>query len=189
MNIIVTSFGGVGTSPFLSWLSGKIDCNCPRDTDGFKHVVEPEDVKQFADKFIFIYGDPVEAILSLYARKFIRPQFKKLTGKDNRVSLEEYAESGKDLLGYEKQLDNWIGQKDMEVMFLEYPYFWDYEKEIFDFIGLDDSTRFFQKKERANKKENYSEELISKLEKIYQPLTKKMESLKKFHVVNSETHK
>tara|TARA_Y100001970_G_scaffold122281_1_gene151582 strand:+ start:7404 stop:7955 length:552 start_codon:yes stop_codon:yes gene_type:complete len=177
LDIIVSSFGGVGTSPFLSWLSPKMDVNCPRDSDGLKHTVDPFLVQTQAQKFIFIFGDPVEALISLYSRKFIRPQFKKLTGQDNKASIEEYAESGKDLIGYEKQFDNWTNFNEKPVLFLKYPHFWENEKEILDFLQLSGNVQLFQKKQRTSDKGNISKEVIDKLELIYKPLREKMDRL------------
>lgn len=184
MDIIVSSFGGVGTSPFLSWLSSKSDVNCPRDSDGLKHTVDPMFINDKADKFIFIYGDPVDAILSLYSRKYIRPQFKKLTGKDNLSTLKEYAESGQDLLSYEKQLNNWLKYNQKPVLFLKYPDFWNHESEIINFLGLKSNTKLFNKKERNSKKEDYDIDIINSLEAIYAPLNKKMNELGSFYLNN-----
>lgn len=177
MEIIVSSFGGVGTSPFLSWLSPKMDVNCPRDSDGLKHVVDPRVIKEQAQKFIFIYGDPVGALISLYSRKFIRPQFVKLTGQDNKVSIEEYAESGEDLIGYERQFDSWINFSEKPVLFLRYPHFWENEDKILSFLGFPQSVHLFKKKERTSKKDDVPKEVIDKLELIYKPLKEKMNLL------------
>lgn len=182
MEIIVSSFGGVGTTPFLSWLSSKVNTNCPRDSDGLKHSTSPALISEKAERFVFIYGDPVEALLSLYSRKYIRPQFKKLTGADNTVSLEEYSLSGKDLICYEKQLDAWLSYSEKPILFLKYPYFWQYEDEIISFLNLPSDTKLFSKKERSSKKLDYNRETISRLEDIYESLNSKIENLGDFYI-------
>jgi hypothetical protein len=182
LDIIVSSFGGVGTSPFLSWLSPKISVNCPRDSDGLKHVTEPSRIDNLPKKFVFIHGDPVEALISLYARKYIRPQFKKLTGSDNKATLEEYAESGEDLLGYGRQLDNWLKFEERNVLFLKYPHFWEHEQSILDFLELPSSTKLFQKKERTSRKSDVPKDVIDKLEKTYIPLNQRLETLGNFYI-------
>jgi len=182
MKILVSSFGGVGTSPFLSWLSSKIEVNCPRDSDGFKHIPQPNTVDILADKCVFILGDPIDALISLYNRKYIRPQMRKLTGKDLNISIDEYADSGVDLIKYGEQLENWLSFRGKNVLFLTYPYFWEFEDEIKKYVGLASSESFFRKKERESKKDLVNEETLRKLEEIYLPLNQKISQLGKFHL-------
>ena len=174
MDVIVSSFGGVGTSPFLIWLSSQLNCNSPSDLDNLKHVVDPKVVSDNAEKFVYIFGDPVESILSLYRRNHIGSQFTKLTGEYNKITIEEYADSGKDLLNYERQFDNWTNFNCKPVLYLKYPHFWSHEAEILKFLELSNDSILFKKKERTIVKSNFPKKVIEKLELIYKPLNEKM---------------
>jgi hypothetical protein len=186
MKVLVSSFGGVGTSPFLSWLSSKMLVNCPRDSDGLKHIPNPNQVVIGADKCIFIIGDPIEALISLYNRKFIRPQMRKLTGQDFNVSIDEYADSGTDLIKYYEQFESWMTFRNKDVLFLTYPYFWEYENQIKSYVGLPMSVSFFTKKERESKKEALSKDTLMKLDQIYAPLNERINKVGKFFISEKE---
>lgn len=170
----------LGPLLFLVWLSSRAATNCPRDSDNLKHIVNPHQVEIAADKCIFIVGDPIDALISLYNRKYIRTQMKKLTGKDFNISIDEYAESGLDLIGYTDQLENWLSYSDKEVMFLTYPFFWDFEKEINEYVGLSLDESLFEKKERTSGKQQLQHGTLVKLENIYAPLYEEMDNMGKF---------
>lgn len=180
LEVLVTSFGGVGTSPFLTWLNSRKSTNCARDSDGLKHLISPEHCKVEFDKSIFIFGDPIEALISLYSRDYIWAQMRKLTGSSFKLSIDEYAETGKDLIGYEKQFDKWLINSG--TLFLKYPHFWEHEDKLLSFLSLDKSDSLFRKKERASKKADLSPSTLKRLEDIYAPLYNKFEEVGSYYI-------
>jgi hypothetical protein len=166
----------------LSWLSSKVEANCPRDSDGLKHIPNPHLADINADKCVFILGDPIEALISLYNRKYIRPQFRKLTGRDLNISIDEYSELGEDLIKYTKQLEHWLSFRDKDVLFLTYPHFWEFEAEIKKYVGISTQQSFFNKKERESRKDTLDKNTLVNLENIYAPLYEKIREIGRFHI-------
>lgn len=86
MKVWVVSFGGVGCSYTLAQLAkSKISTNHQDDSDGLKHLYSPVSTKYSeqidkVDKIIYIYNDPLLAILSHIKRGWLFEQHRKITG-------------------------------------------------------------------------------------------------------------
>ena len=65
-------------------------------------------------------------------------------------------------------------------MFLTYPFFWDFEKEINEYVGLSLDESLFEKKERTSGKQQLQHGTLVKLENIYAPLYEEMDNMGKF---------
>ena len=76
--VLIISAGGIGTTTTLSEfhkIQG-LEANCPGDTDGLKHLpfnrLLTEHAEQISDvkRILYLWGDPMHAVASLYRRGF-----------------------------------------------------------------------------------------------------------------------
>ena len=153
---VVASFGGNGTSFLLKFLRDYLRVNSwDSANDGIKHANAPnhpvfDGLK--VDRGIYVYGDPVIAVASLFRRDFQSHMLAKLTsaahtdGKDYRryvkthqraLTLDEAFAGDADVLGIRAHWENWTRQPvRFPVMFVRFDDFYDHAAEVFDFLGL-----------------------------------------------------
>ena len=131
INVIVSSFGGVGTTFLMRHLQNYTTTNCPHDYDGYKHSPLPPIGFNKSLRFVYIYGDPVLAVISLFRRGYANQQLKKLRrwgiGGNGYATtpvqgLRQYALLHSDELCLEKHFTNWYSDKFCTVptLFLRY---------------------------------------------------------------------
>jgi len=122
MKCCVVSFGGVCCSYIIRQLKqSNIHTNSPGDSDGLKHLYSPASTKysQQIDKFdkiIYIYNDPLLAILSHFNRKWAFAQHKKINKNpllkagvcNSYIEFEKHTIStGKDVFGCNTHFEEW----------------------------------------------------------------------------------
>ncbi|OKH18213.1 hypothetical protein [[Limnothrix rosea] IAM M-220] len=115
LELLIVSFGGVGTSFFMNFFNQHKLINCRHNGDGLKHLVEPPLVLSPNLKAIYIFGDPIEATVSLFRRGYHHAHSRKISPDKEatlelmspETSLEDYAGYGKDLFGFERHYQNW----------------------------------------------------------------------------------
>jgi hypothetical protein len=151
INVYVNSFGGVGTSALIRWLTiQKIVTNCNKDSDGIKHLNTPNSLKLkdlIINKAIYIYDDPIDATISLFNRKFHISQVAKLTNEKNSIplewTLEDYVTNNKDLFEFQAHYDNWINtEKPFPCLFIKGQSIYKHRYTILKFLDLPVSTEF-----------------------------------------------
>ena len=88
----------------------------------------------------------------------------------DKMSIEEYASNGQDLIGLEQHFNNWYSEHytTNPILFVKVDTIWDHLDEVFDFLGLhqNEIKRFPKKKDRSSV-QNLSSQTIADLEIIY----------------------
>ena len=122
MKCLVVSFGGVCCTHIMSQIAkSNIHVNSHSDSDGLKHMYSPystkynQQISKF-DKIIYLYNDPLLAILSHFRRKWVFTQHKKITKTpllkasvcNNYIEFEKHTLSvGKDVFGCSTHFEEW----------------------------------------------------------------------------------
>ena len=107
----IVSHGGVATTTLLEFLSAHGRVNHPYDQDRLKHLVRPPARVRPRKCFLYVYGDPVLAVMSLYRRGYVRVQARKngnVSVKRLPVSVDDYANQGVDALRLTRHLESWL---------------------------------------------------------------------------------
>jgi hypothetical protein len=184
MKLIVTSFGGVGTTYLMRSLEGCISLNDANDKDGLKHTPIPP-IAFHNIKVIYVFGQPDKAVASLFRRNFQTDQYTKLNllarlkPKPILSSLEDYAVKGVDSLNLEKHYDNWRYRfKFYPILFIRYDKIYDEREKILSFLDLplDLAGEFEKFTERKSSIEDVA--VQDNLNKIYFSLKMKLENEK-----------
>lgn len=101
------------------------------------HSLANRQLTECGNKYIFIYGDPLESISSVISVKnklggewFKRHQ-KHLSAKGDFSEIFD-----KDVTNYIGQIDSWKGARGDNVLIIDYKDLWDKAEEISDFVGF-----------------------------------------------------
>lgn len=179
MELVVSSFGGVGTSFLLSYLTQYKKTNSPIDADGFKHSPVPPVSINGNTKFVYVYGNPQQSAISLFRRNFQYYQSIKLQrwGKKTispipqEMTLQEYASQGIDKFRFRNHFYNWYDKylAACPTMFIQYETIFDNVEPLLDFLDLPNSCidSFPKKKKRASTFEEIPVETLKQLDHIY----------------------
>jgi hypothetical protein len=178
IEVVVGSYGGVGTTFFLDFVSQFKKTNNPQDEDKIKHLGMPPVSFNKDIKCIYIYGDPMEAATSLFGRGMHNYQSKKLQrdqGTINKaipldLTLEDYAKAGIDQFQFRRHFFNWYQDYLVHpTLFIRYEKIWNHKEEIFKFLDLPMSEldNFPEKKERRSKLADLPEPVLSGLHTMY----------------------
>ncbi|MEQ8909268.1 MAG: hypothetical protein RIC95_08750 [Vicingaceae bacterium] len=176
--VVVASYGGVGTTFLIEFIRKFKKTNCAHDSDGVKHSPLPPLSNNPKIKFVYIYGDPRLAVISLFRRKFHRAQSRKLLmySKEDRsllkdnTTLAEYLTWRKDLFRFERHFQNWYDS------YLNYPTFFvkiddlfKVKSELVNFLELPESAlkEFPIQKVRNSKIESLDSSLSNLLDEQY----------------------
>lgn len=193
IEVVVASFGGVGTKVLLSYISKYRQTNHPNDRDGFKHLSVPPLSFNPNVRFVYVYGDPILATISLFHRNFHSLQSRKLQRFlckpilpiSQETSLEQYASSGVDHFFFRTQFYNWY--EDYLVyptMFIKYEGLWDNVEAIAKFLDLPASTleSFPKRRERRSVKEGVPQKTLEDLQHIYGPFAEELNKLNNIEI-------
>lgn len=188
IEVVVGSYGGVGTTFFLDFVSRFKTTNHPQDEDKIKHLGMPPVSFNRNVRFVYIYGDPMEAATSLFGRGMHNYQSKKLQRDQDAVNeaipldltLEEYAKAGVDQFQFRRHFFNWYRDYLIHpTLFIRYEKIWDHKEEIFEFLGLpmNEIENFPQKKERRSKLAELPEPVLSGLEAMYGDFVRELDDI------------
>ena len=86
-----------------------------------------------------------------------------------------------DQLELENHLNTWLDEDRIPIAFIKYEAMWEYQDKISEFLGFNITLPPFRKR-KAKRKNNKS--LLSRLEKTYTPLRKKLANLGSFYIRN-----
>lgn len=154
MRVHVTSIGGVGTTGFMEELKNMtppIFTNDPIDNDQIKHVpysklIESRSFKRASpDRIVYLYGDPMRAVMSVDRRGWFMIQARK-TRTDPfphpfPKNLHQYVnDMQEDFFQFEKHFDSFYKQCDIPVAFLRISEKTDHVKELAAFLRTDPSV-------------------------------------------------
>ncbi len=113
--VIISSPGGMGCSYLLESLERRIATNAFDDSDRLKHCPTPYDsrIPATCTRAVFVWNDPLKAILSLHRRGWLSVQCQKLEGylfasRSCEVLWEMTSVFSRDVYGIENQAANWI---------------------------------------------------------------------------------
>jgi len=178
-NLLIVGAGGNGQTYFMQFLEKNgLRINAIHDRDKLKHLSSPAMLNIKVDKCIFLYNDPMSAILSHYRRALQMFQIKKLGDPyeltQNTPNLSSYInlviQKEKDLFGIEYQFDNWItAQTSFPVLFVDFNEVLDKKDIIDSFVGKKLDYSIFKNKNRHT----YSVDIPQKFRDIYNKLYEK----------------
>jgi hypothetical protein len=187
VQVLVASYGGVGTT-FLSEEIGRYcRVNDPRDMDGYKHCPVPPLRGSKNLKVIYVVGDPILAAASLFRRGFHADQAGKLQYSKLRrrfpnrnLALEDYAKAGLDLFLFDEHFEAWT--KDYvfyPTLVLKYESIYESLAQIGEFLSLPPEfvSDFPPPKERGSSLDKIAQENLENLQKMYGSLQDKINSL------------
>jgi|GEM_PF-600208 len=189
IDIVVVSYGGVGTSFLLDFLAQYKTTNSSRDIDGFKHSPLPPISFNRNVKFVYVYGNPQMAAASLFLRNYAIPHSIKLqrwidkntSSIPNGMTLQEYASLGVDRFHFENHFFNWYDKylPCIPTLFVRYETIFDNIEHILEFVGIPKSgiNRFPEKKKRASTKEGIPAETVKYLDDMYGEFSEKLVKL------------
>ena len=188
IEVVVGSYGGVGTTFFLDFVAQFKKTNHPQDEDKIKHLGMPPVSFNKDIKCIYIYGDPMEAATSLFGRGMHHYQSKKLQRDQEAVNeaipldltLEDYAKAGVDQFQFRRHFFNWYQDYLVHpTLFIRYEEIWDHKEEIFKFLDLPMSEldNFPEKKERRSKLADLPEPVLSGLNTMYGAFVKELDEI------------
>ena len=178
-NVIIASFGGVGTTFLLKYLAQYKKTNHRFDADRIKHSPLPPISFNSNIKFVYVYGSPQLATVSLFQRNFQCRQSKKLQKWSKRtfspipesMTLQEYASQGIDKFCFRNHFYNWYEEylSVHPTMFVRYETIYDNLKSLQDFLNLPQGflDRFPKKKSRTATLEKISPEIRDRLDRMY----------------------
>ena len=175
INLAVASYGGVGTTFLMEFLSKYKNINNPYDRDGFKHLPIPPLSFNRSLKFIYIYGKPQDAASSLFRRQMHRSQSMKLQSFiaskkifiPKEMTLQEYASEGKDRFHFQEHFFNWYEHylPANPVLFIKYEALYENIQNLFSFCGIPEKelSNFPKKRERTRDKSISAETMPSSM--------------------------
>ncbi|MBT4223570.1 MAG: hypothetical protein HOD72_03800 [Opitutae bacterium] len=177
MELLICSYGGVGTTFLIDFLAHYKKCNNRDDQDGFKHLDKPPPTRNPELKTIYIFGKPIDAIYSLFRRGFhneqsykLLEQYEKLNPVPIEMSLETYAKEGTDRFHFENHFLNWSERNfQYPVLFVRYEKIWENLDTLLKFAGIpkEKKTSFPQKKERKTQSQEIPDEVHASMQRMY----------------------
>ena len=190
MKIWIVSFGGVCCSHILQKLQQEpqLQTNSHGDGDGIKHLHSPKSFKysQTIDKFdkiIYIYNDPLLAILSHFRRKWVYVQHKKILNPPllneslckNYERFENHTiKNGTDMFGCRSHFDEWYRfEHEKPILFVD-PRTTNFENQIQTFLGVPVK---FNLKLRNSNKSKCKHDMISIYDEIDKYICTKIQAL------------
>lgn len=176
----VLSYGGSGSNMLNYYLANSL---------GLKafhvHIRFPFPTVPPSSRIIFIYSNPVHAVISLFSRFPAAAIYQNLeSSQQGPKSLDQYAAEGKDTIELESYFMNHISPthpRNYQVLFIKYEFIWDNLDLLEQFIGYPGIKKHFPEKV-ARHPYNVKKETIAKLEKIYEKLISKQNELPSFWI-------
>ncbi len=177
MELLVCSCGGVGTTFLIDFLAQYKTCNDRDDRDGFKHLDKPPPTRNPDLRAIYVFGNPIDAVYSLFRRDFhheqsykLLEQYRDLDPVPLEMPLERYAAEGIDRFQFENHFLNWSERNcQYPVLFVRYEKIWDHVEELLEFAGIPAEAKaaFPEKKERKSQAMEIGEEVHAGMRRMY----------------------
>lgn len=211
---VLNSIGGCASSQLFKIINGLgIESNRDHFHQGInfgrcKHTLYPPQYKEI-DKAIFVMGDPVQSVISLFRRDMgithienkglplhptrtdnveIHPTTKEIYRTHpefkKHYNLKEYVEGGMDWFMTYEHIYNWT-QRDTPypILCIKSDTQWDYGKEIFvDFLGCDGVPDSYVKKPRNSSMNLVPDEMREEFTEILSKATELYEELPDFQI-------
>jgi hypothetical protein len=187
LEVLVSSFGGVGTTFLSVAISEFLQTNNPADLDGYKHAPVPPLSRNKNLKVIYVVGDPILAAASLFRRGFHFGQSGKLQYScllrrilPQGLTLEDYAAQGTDRFLFESHFYAWC--RDLvfyPTLIVKYESIHDHIKEIATFLGLPEQfvDTFPARQDRNSHLSDIRPETLKNLLNMYGGLKREVDAL------------
>jgi hypothetical protein len=187
IEVLVASYGGVGTT-FLSQAIGRFRrINDPRDLDGYKHCPVPPVFGSSELKVVYVIGNPILAAASLFRRGYQAGQAGKLQHSkivrkipEESSSLNVYAARGRDLFLLQEHFEAWTKEFVFyPTLLLKYESIHESLERIAGFLNLPSEFvfEFPPLKERGSDLAKIAPETLRGLEAMYGDLAQKIKSM------------
>lgn len=149
LRILVVGFGGCGHTFVISQLQKMgVNTNNIKDKDGWKHITfrvnNIQSIQKNFDKVVYVYNCPFRAICSLFRRKFVNAQKKKLGNihEEFRLTnisnyLQAVGTKHIDYLGFKEHFDKWKLQDQIPCFFLDMGNLEDFKFSLSEFLERD----------------------------------------------------
>ena len=137
-------------------------------------------------RVVYLVGDPINAVISLFSRNFARFACSRLTcDKLSRDSfnesweLRDYLEHGKDLFQLEEHFDNWVNCQSTlpyPILVVKYEQLETVKEQVCEFLMVDssDRNRFPTIRDRSSNSDNLSNRDQELFESIYGELRERI---------------
>lgn len=170
----VVSHGGVKTTMLMEFLARHGEVNDPyADHGNLKHVARPPRRLAPRGMFIYVYGDPVRAVLSLYRRQYAQAQSRKLgyVGPRLPATVDGYAARGVDALRITRHLRIWLqAQLTVPIAYVDSERLWADVPSLLSALGVDAAPAGFPlEKPRGSDVSTLEPRTRDRLESIYAP--------------------
>jgi hypothetical protein len=187
IEVLVASYGGVGTT-FLSQAIGRFrKVNDPRDLDGYKHCpVQPVSGNSRL-KVVYVIGNPILAAASLFRRGYQAGQAGKLQYSrilrrfpDDELSLTNCAARGRDFFLFQEHFDAWTKEFVFyPTLVVKYEAIHDSISRIAEFLQLPSEfvDGFPPQKERNSTTDSMDSQTSKGLLALYGSLAREIEKL------------
>lgn len=156
------------------------------------HHGDPEGLAG-SERAIYLYGDPIDAVLSFYRRdkeygtKFVERHYRNLDipGKFPET-FDEYLGWGSDAFGLETHFDRYYNSLPKAgLMMVRFDDMWTHLDEIFDFLRLPAKGRDFPaKRARLSKRNELSGDQLNVLHSYFSGLLSKQAAMPNLHYVS-----
>ena len=162
IDVVVASSGGVGTTFLLTHLAQYKKTNSNEDSDRIKHSPLPPISFNTNAKFVYVYGNPQLATISLFQRghhHFHSMRLQRWIGKGTspipkEMTLHEYALIGTDRFYFKDHFYNWYHKylATIPTLFIRYETLFDNAEFLLDFLDIPKTSldSFPPKKERLS---------------------------------------
>ncbi|TVQ01793.1 MAG: hypothetical protein EA359_13275 [Balneolaceae bacterium] len=188
VDVVVTSYGGVGTTFIMDFISQQRRVNDKINEDRLKHLPYPPLSIDSNQKFIYIFGDPVMAAISLFRRKLHYPQSKRIIHglRNNQqpiprsMTIEQYASEGVDRFYFQEHFRNWYNSMHTNpIIFLRYETLKNHLEKIFDYLDLPHElvSTFPEFRVRESYNHKLSDNTLIQLQTIYHEFNQELDQV------------
>ncbi|MGC1473627.1 MAG: hypothetical protein WA775_13625 [Psychroserpens sp.] len=191
IDVLIASYGGVGTSFLADAVSKFTNVNNFEDEDGHKHLPLPPLSRNTNLKILYVVGDPSVATISLFRRNYASfqsfklNQFSSSTLISPHETLDEYACRGEDRFNFEAVFNRWDREfQYYPTLVLKYSAIHDNLKHIQEFLELPKEfiDSFPTKKERNSNVQDLNQETKEGLDKMYKKFGNVLHAFPVFYI-------
>ena len=190
---LINSYGGSFTSALIKYLNPKYEnyTNHMWYHLELKHKISPPVDISHNFKAIYIYGDPRDALISIYSRKLQNIHYLNTFQKKKKLpkTIEAFLDDEVDYFKFLEHHINWTKKsyckRNFEILVIDYRKIWNYKKEILDFLELPNEMlhAFPKKMERKSSYKKLSSNYQKKINLIFKKLLNIIEKTPDFIVI------
>jgi hypothetical protein len=184
----VTSFGGSGTTALCAHLlAAGVDLQPGPGQWPFKHRRQPPRRDEVPEGFrvVYLLGDPRDAVLSIFRRKFQFGHYGALHGREpdpdvaaRLETIEAFAAAGVDDFALLDHVDGWMHHPEgYPVLFVRYDRLRDAWEEMNVFVGLAPDHPYLPPRTRSSDRRVIPSPLKEQLDAMYGELARRIEAL------------